>query len=67
MAKKFIIVLSTDNVDNNFKICIIQIKLEIMIIYISCLYNFYFNWYNKYNFLMLLADIAKNSITIYII
>lgn len=37
------------------------------ITYISYLYKFYPNRYNKYNFLMLLADVAKNFVGICVI
>ncbi len=35
--------------------------------YMSCLYKFHPNGYNKHNFLVLLAAVARNNIRIYII
>lgn len=62
-----VIVLSTDNIKKDFRICIIQIDLEITITYMSCLYKSYPNKYNKYNFVASLVDVMKNAIRIYII
>lgn len=52
---------------NNVKICIIWIDLGTTIIYILCLYKFYPNRYNKYNFLVSLTNITRNDIRICVI
>lgn len=36
-------------------------------IYMSCLYRSHHNKYNEYNFLVLLAEVTKNDIKIYVI
>lgn len=59
--------LLADYIRNNIKICIIWINLEIIILYMLYLYKFYPSKYNKYNFLILLINIAENIIGIYII
>lgn len=62
-----VVILSTNNIENHIKICIIYIDLKTINIYILCFYKFYLNRCNKYNFLILLADIAINVIRICII
>ncbi len=49
---------------NDIKICIIQMDQNTIMINTSYLYKFYYNRYNKYNFLVLLAYVVKNDIRI---
>lgn len=42
-------------------------NLGMIITYTSCFYKFYSNIHNEYNFMVLLADIAKNDIRICVI
>lgn len=57
----------TDDEENDVGICIIQIDQGTMLTYTLYLYKSHYNVYNKYNFLMSLANITKNNIKIYII
>lgn len=63
MAENIVIVLSTDDIENDIRISVIRMDLGITIIYTSCLYKSYPNGYTKYNFLVSLADIAGNAIS----
>ena len=67
LAEKVVVVLSTDNVGNDFRICVIWMHLRTTITYMSYLYKSYSNNFIKYNFLVSLADVLRNAVMICVI
>lgn len=62
-----VVVISADNIENEVKICVIQIDLDTTITYTLYLYKSHPNGYKEYNFLVLLTNVTGKAIRICVI